>query len=597
MSRTVRGRRTPHPSLTRRRLIAGGAVAGAAGVGLAVLIAGLDGGDGPSEIPLAAVQTPTPASTTPPPARPTTPPPTVAPTATEPLVLEHASIAQLRRALDGRRISVTELVEESLARIDRLDGGDAGLGAVIERNPDALEIARVRDQELAGGALRGPLHGIPVLVKDIFATADSMATTAGSLAMVENRVVQDATVVWRLRQAGAVVLGKTNLTEWSNFQGWVQTSGWSARGGQTRNPYQLDRTTWGSSSGSAAGVAAGYAPLALGSETDGSIVLPAAACSIVGIKPTVGLTSRAGVIPISFSQDSPGPMARTVEDAAYLLSAIAGYDENDPAYGEIGWSAPAARFADFPVHAPGSLDYTTFLDAEGLRGARIGVARNVFPDAAAGAVVEEILGVFAEAGATLVDPADIPTAGELAPGNTEFVVLITEFPYGLERYLATYTPDGPIAGVADVAAFNEINAAIELAYHDQSLMYRAQEVGSIWDAYYQETVQGNLRLARDQGLDAVLDELELDALIAPTCGAPTIISLGGDDYRGSCAQVSAIAGYPIVNVPVGYVDGLPLGISFMGRAFSEPTLLKLAFAFEQAHPVRQAPRFRLGTLE
>jgi amidase len=290
-------------------------------------------------------------------------------------------------------------------------------------------------------------------------------------------------------------------------------------------------------------------------------------------------------------------MARSVEDVAYLMTAIAGYHEDDPAYGEIGWSAPATRFTELPVHAPGGVDYVSFLDADGLRDARIGVARNVFPDAAAGAVVEEALGVFEEAGAVLVDPANIPTAGELAPGNSEFVVLITEFPYGLERYLATYTPDGPIRSVADVAAFNEANAAVELAYHDQSLMYRAQEVGSIWDAYYQETVQGNLRLARDQGLDAVLDELELDALIAPTCGAPTAISLGGDEYRGSCAQVSAIAGYPILNVPVGYVDGLPVGISFMGRAFSEPTLFKLAYAFERAHPVRLAPQFRLGTLE
>ena len=510
--------------------------------------------------------------------------------------IEQVTVSQLRWALDTHHLTVAELISSCITRVEAMDDGSLGLGAVIELNPDAMEIAKTRDRELANGQHRGPLHGIPVLVKDLFATADAMATTAGSLALLDNAVTRDAFVILRLREAGAIILGKTNLTEWSNFQGSVQTSGWSTRGGQTRNPYQLDMSPWGSSSGSAVAVAAGYAPLALGVETDGSLVCPAAAAAIVGLKPTVGLTSRAGVIPISFTQDSPGPMARTVEDAAYLLTAIAGFDPEDPAYGDLGWTAPAARYADVPVHTPGALDYTSFLDPDGLRGARIGVARNVFPDPEAGAIVDVILPLLEAAGAQVIDPAAIPTANTLGPGLTEYAATLTEFPYGLERYLAGFTPGGPMSSLADIIAFNEEHADEALASFDQAVFYQAMEAASVRDASYAETVSANLALARDQGIDAVMDEHQLDALIAPTTGAPTPISPGGDDFPGSCSQVSAIAGYPMLNVPVGYVDGLPVGMSFMGRAFSEPTLLKLGYAFEQAYPVRYPPEYRAGSL-
>lgn len=509
--------------------------------------------------------------------------------------LELASVRDLRQALDARQISAVELVQACLARIATLDPGETGLHAVIEINPRALDAAAVRDRDLARGNHRGPLHGIPVLVKDVFATVDGMANTAGSLALLTNAISREAFVITRLRQAGAIILGKTNLTEWSNFQGAGQTSGWSPRGGQTRNPYQLDHTPWGSSSGSAVAVAAGYVPLAVGVETDGSIVCPASATSTVGLKPTVGLVSRSGVIPISFSMDSPGPMARTVEDAAYLLSAIAGFDPHDPAYGDLAWLFPAARFSSFPVPDPGTLDYTQFLDPDGLRGARIGVARNVFYDDAASVLVEEMLPVLEQAGATIVDPAEIPTAGELASGLTEWTETVVEFPHALEQYLLEFT-NGPLQSLADIVTWNEAHAGEALPRYGQENFYAALESGSIWDQAYQETVAYNQEMARDAGLDAVLDEFELDALIAPTTGAPRPIAEGDDAFPGSCAQVSSLAGYPIISVPVGYVDGLPVGMSFMGRAFSEPVLLRLAYAFEQIYPVRQFPEFRLGTL-
>ncbi|MGH2559981.1 MAG: amidase [Thermomicrobiales bacterium] len=580
-------RTSSHRRLTRRGLVAGALLTGG-------MSAGAIGARRLTD--RSAMRTASPTATSPSVAvSPTAPAATTKPN--DLLALEHATVGQLRRALDARQLSVAELVAWSLARVEAMDGGDRGLGAVIELNPEALEIAATRDRELAREEGRGPLHGVPVLVKDLFATADAMETTAGSLALLDNAVVRDAFVVDRLRAAGAIILGKANLTEWSNFEGSSQTSGWSSRGGQTHNPYRLDRSPWGSSSGSAVAVAAGYVPLALGVETDGSIVAPASATATVGFKPTVGLTSRSGVIPISFTQDSPGPMARTVEDAAYLLTAIAGYDPADPAYGEVGWTAPAALFAEFPVHEPGAVDYTRFLDADGLRGARIGVARDLFYVDDAGALVDEVLPVLEAAGAIIVDPAPMPTVEDLAPGQTEWAVTITEFPYALERYLANYAPNGPMWGIADIVAYNEAHADEALVYFDQAVFYDALEAGSVWDEYYQEMAGNGLALAREQGIDAVMDELELDALIAPTTGAPTAISLGGDDFPGACSQISAIAGYPIINVPVGYVDGLPVGMSFMGRAFSEPTLITLAYAFEQVHPVRRPPEYLAGSAE
>ncbi|MBA2278228.1 MAG: amidase [Chloroflexia bacterium] len=512
--------------------------------------------------------------------------------------IEEASVGILGQALDRRQVSSAELVTEMVARIEamdaELDGGD-GLRALIELNPEAGEIAAALDEELAAGRRRGPLHGIPVLLKDTFATADQMHTTAGSLALVDNRGATDAFVVERLRGAGVIILGKTNLTEWSAFRASRRSSGWSGRGGQTRNPYQRNMSPWGSSSGSAVAVAASYAPLALGVETDGSIICPASGCGIVGFKPTVGLASRSGVVPISFTQDSPGPMARSVEDVALLLTAIAGYDRSDPAYGRTDWSAPASMFEEFPVHNAGAVDYTRYLDPAGAKGARVGICRSLFGmDSDADDIAEESLAALEAAGAVLVDDVSIPSQGELGADGTGYAVLLTEFTYGLDRFLETYLPDGPIQSLADIVEFNEAHPEEEMAYSDQAIFLDALEAGSIQDDTYARIVANNLSLAREQGLDAVMEELELDALVAPSAPVPTTIDLWGDDFAGASTKPTAMAGYPIITVPAGYANGLPVGLSFMGRAFSEPTLLTLASAFEREHPVRIPPEYRNG---
>ena len=521
------------------------------------------------------------------------------PTATVPPFegIEEASVGDLGNALERRQVSAAELVEEMVARIEEMDeelDGEEGLRAIIELNPDAATIAADLDDELARGERRGPLHGIPVLVKDTFATGDEMRTTAGALALEDNPCVADSFVVERLRKAGAIILGKANLTEWSNFRGSSASSGWSGRGGQTRNPYQLSMSPWGSSSGSGVGVAASYAPLALGVETNGSIMTPASACGIVGLKPTVGLVSRRGVVPISFTQDSPGPMARSVEDAALLLSAIAGHDPEDPAYSETDWSAPANAFEEFPVPKVGKVDYTDGLDKDGLKGARIGICRSLWGnDGAADDVAEEALAALEEAGARLVDDVSIPNQGAVGADGAGYRILLTEFVYSIERFLETYLPDGPIQSLADIREFNEANAEEELAYTDQAVFYDAIEALSIDDEFYRETVANNLSLAREQGIDAVMEELELDALVAPSAPVPTEINLYGDDFAGASTGPTASAGYPIITVPAGYVDGLPVGLSFMGQAFTDAALLRYAYAFERAWLVREAPKYRL----
>ena len=520
------------------------------------------------------------------------------PTATVPPFegIEEASVGDLGRALEGRQISAAELVEEMVARVEAMDqelDGEEGLRAIIELNPEAAAIAADLDDELARGESRGPLHGIPVLLKDTFATGDEMRTTAGALALEDNPCVADSFVAERLREAGAIILGKANLTEWSNFRGSPASSGWSGRGGQTRNPYQLTMSPWGSSSGSGVGVAASYAPLALGVETNGSIMTPASACGIVGLKPTVGLVSRRGVVPISFTQDSPGPMARSVEDAALLLSAIAGHDRQDPAYSETDWSAPANAFDKFPVPKVGKVNYTEGLTKDALKGAQIGICRSLWGnDAAADEVAEEALAVLEEAGARLVDDVSIPNQGAVGADGAGYRILLTEFVYGIERFLETYLPDGPIQSLADIREFNEANAEAELAYTDQAVFYDAIEALSIEDDFYRETVANNLVLAREEGIDAVMEELELDALIAPSAPVPTEINLYGDDFAGASTGPTASAGYPILTVPAGYVDGLPVGLSFMGQAFTDAALLRYAYAFEQALPVREAPTYR-----
>lgn len=493
--------------------------------------------------------------------------------------LEEISIAELRDRMDAGRISAREVVELYLRRIDEFDQGGPRVNSVIEVNPDARSIADALDRERHARGPRGPLHGIPILLKDNIDTADRMQTSAGSLALVGAPARQDATVARRLRDAGAILLGKTNLSEWANFRSSRSSSGWSARGGQTRNPYALDRNPCGSSSGSGAAVAANFAAVALATETDGSIVCPANANGVVGIKPTVGLVSRAGVVPISHSQDTVGVHARTVADAVLTLGALAGVDPRDAATQES-----AGKFFG---------DYTQFLDVGGLRGARIGVARAVYfgASAHADAVAEAAIAVMRQAGAVIIDPADIPAARQISAETCELEVLLYEFKADLNAYLATRA-GVPVRTLAELIAFNEAHAEQELRYFGQELFHQAEARGPLTDPAYRAALAQGRRLARQEGIDAVMDQHRLDALVAPTGGPAWPIDLvNGDPHHDACSSPSAIAGYPIIHVPAGFAYGLPVGISFMGRAFSEPTLIRLAYAFEQATRARRPPRF------
>jgi amidase len=502
---------------------------------------------------------------------------------------DEATIGDLQARMESGRLTSRALVRAYLRRIDTIDRsgpGRVGLRSVLEVNPDAEPIAAALDDERRHDGPRGPLHGIPVLVKDNMDSADRLHTSAGSLALAGSRPRRDATVVERLRAAGAVILGKANLSEWSNIRSPHSSSGWSARGGQTRNPYALDRSPSGSSSGSAAAVAANLATAALGTETDGSILCPAAACCVVGIKPTVGLTSRAGVIPISHSQDTAGPICRTVADAATVLGALVGVDARDPATGES-----EGRF---------HTDYRRFLDAGALHGARIGIPREVFYGYSppANQVAEEAIEALRSAGAEVVDPADIPGAREMAgfTGERELEVLLYELKHDLGQYLAE-RDDPRIRSLADVIAFNDAHADRELRHFGQEFFLAAQGKGPLTEPAYLEALAGNRRLAREQGIDKVLEDLGLDALMVPTSTPPwTIDPVNGDHVLGEGSTPAALAGYPATSVPAGYVDGLPVGVTFFGTAWSEPTLIRLAYAFEQATKVRRPPRFQPGGL-
>ena len=493
--------------------------------------------------------------------------------------LEEATIHDLQAAMASGQVTSQQLTEMYIARIAAIDQSGPTLKSVIEVNPDALAIAKGLDEERQTQGIRSPLHGIPILLKDNIATLDKMETTAGSLALVGSRPARDAFVAQKLREAGAVLLGKANLSEWANWRSTSSSSGWSARGGQTRNPYVLDRTACGSSSGSAVAIAANLAAASLGTETDGSIICPATSNGLVGIKPTVGLTSRAGVIPISHSQDTVGPFGRTVTDAAILLGAITGVDEHDTATQES-----VSKFYN---------DYTQFLDVQGLRGARIGVARQTYfgyntkSDAIADAAIE----IMRSLGAEIIDPANIPTSEQLASSDTEMTVLLHEFKADVNTYLATLT-DTPIRSLADLIAFNEAHAAEEMPYFGQELFLRSQETTSLEDAKYLAALADNQRLARQEGIDAVMDEYNLDALVMPSGGPSWCIDLiTGDHTIGGSEQAAALAGYPLVSVPAGFTFDLPIGITFLGRAYSEPTLVKLAYAFEQATKVRKVPHY------
>ncbi|MCP3099540.1 amidase [Myxococcus sp. K15C18031901] len=497
----------------------------------------------------------------------------------KPFELAEVSIVELQAGMAAGQYTAHGLTERYMERIGAMDrAGPLPLCSVIELNPDALAIAAALDAERKEKGARGPLHGIPVLIKDNIATADRMQTTAGSLALVGRVPRRDAFLVERLRAAGAVILGKTNLSEWANFRSTRSTSGWSGRGGQCRNPYALDRTPSGSSSGSGAATAANFCAVSVGTETDGSILSPSAACSLVGLKPTVGLISRSGIIPISHSQDTAGPMARTVADAAALLSVLAGVDPSD--------AATAARKG----HA--STDYTRFLDPEGLRGARIGVLREPFSGyhTATDACITEALALMKARGATLVDPASIATAKQL--DEPEFEILLYEFKAGLEAWLAGLGEQAAPRTLADLIRFNEEHRATEQPFFGQELFMMAQERGPLTDRKYLQAKAASRKLSRDQGIDAVMARHRLDALVAPTMAPPGLIDLiNGDHWLGSSTTPAAVAGYPSLTVPAGYVRGLPVGLSFIGRAWSEPVLLKLAHAFERASGVRRPPAF------
>ena len=487
------------------------------------------------------------------------------------------SVAELQSRMTKGTLTSRTLTAAYLSRIAAVDRSGPTLNSVIETNPDALAIAAERDAERRAGKVRGPLHGIPVLIKDNIDSADRMQTTAGSLALVGKPSPRDAFIVQRLREAGAVLLGKTNLSEWANFRSTRSTSGWSGRGGQTRHPFVLDRNPCGSSSGTGTAISANLAAVGIGTETDGSIICPSSICGLVGIKPTVGLWSRSGIIPISSSQDTAGPMARSVSDAAALLGALTGVDSRDGVTADSAGKSVA--------------DYTTFLNAKSLQGARIGVARNMagfhpMTDAAFERAIESLR----KAGAVIVDPANVPTVGKY--DEAELDVMLYEFKAGVNAYLAERGSTVSVRTMDDVIAFNRANASAEMPYFGQEQMERAQAMGSLDDAKYRDAVATCRRLARDEGLDAIMAQHSLDAIVAPSNGPswPTDL-INGDRYSGGNSSVAAVAGYPSITVPMGFADALPLGLSFIGRAWSEGRLIGLAFAFEQATKARRAPRF------
>lgn len=491
--------------------------------------------------------------------------------------LEEVTIAELHASMKAGRESAVSLTSAYLRRIEEIDRRGPRLNSVIEVNPEALDIARAMDAERYARGPRGPLHGIPVLLKDNIDTHDRMMTTAGSLSLEGSIAAQDSTVARKLREAGAVILGKTNLSEWANFRGGRSISGWSARGGQTHNPYVLDRNPSGSSSGSGAAVAANLCVFAIGTETDGSIVSPSSHCGIVGLKPTLGLISRAGIIPIAHSQDTAGPMTRTVADVAVVLGLLAGFDSRDAA-SEMG----AGK-----THR----DYTQFLNAEGLRGARIGVARKFFgANSRANKVLTAAVETMKQAGAEIIDPADLPTHGKF--GAAEHEVMLYEFKADLNTYLRALGPKVPVHSLEEVIEFNERKRERVLRYFGQETMIAAQKKGPLTEQAYLDALGTAKRLAGKEGIDAVMDEHRLDAIVAPTSGPAGVIDfLYGDRGEGGSSSPAAVAGYPNITVPAGAFMGLPVGISFFGRAWSEPVLLKLAYAFEQKTKARRVPRF------
>jgi amidase len=492
--------------------------------------------------------------------------------------LEEITITDIQAGLRSGRFTVESLTRKYLDRIKELDKTGPAVNAVIELNPDAMAIAKALDREKT---VRGPLHGVPVLIKDNIDTHDRMRTSAGSLALAESIAPRDAFLVERLRAAGAVILGKTNLSEWANFRSTHSVSGWSGRGGQTRLPYALDRNPSGSSSGSGVAVACNMCAVAVGTETDGSVISPSAMNSLVGIKPTLGLVSRSGIVPIAHSQDTAGPMARTVRDAAILLGAMAGVDPLD---------AATKDSAGQPT------DYTQGLDAKGLRGARLGVARKFFGRSEqVDKIVEDALAAMRREGAAIVDPADLPSHGTYREPEND--VLQYEFKADLNTYLAGLDPSVQVRSLASVIAFNEKHRDREMPVFGQEILLQAEQRGPLTDKAYLDAVSNSRRLTREEGIDAVIQQHRVDAIVAPTSGPAWLTDwVHGDRGVPDCTAPAAIAGYPHITVPVGFVHGLPIGISFFGARWSEPVLIRIAYAFEQMAKGRRGPRF-LATVQ
>ena len=499
------------------------------------------------------------------------------PTASSDFLLEETTIDALQAGMQSGKYTARSIVEAYLARIETIDRNGPSLRSVLEVNPDALSIADQLDEERKQGTLRGPLHGIPVMLKDNIDTDDQMETTAGSLALVGSEVPQDAWVTQKLREAGAVILGKTNLSEWANFRSERSSSGWSGRGGQTKNPYVLDRNPCGSSAGSGVAVSANLCAIAIGTETNGSIVCPATTNGIVGIKPTVGLVGRSGIIPISHSQDTAGPMTRTVTDAAIVLGTLTGTDPRDAVTQESSGQAKT--------------DYTQFLNKDGLQGARLGVSRSHMGfHEGVDALIEAAVDLMRKQGATVVDVDPLMAEGAL--GSAGYEVLLYEFKHDLNKYLAALGPDAPAKSLKDLIAFNQQHADQEMPYFQQEIMLKAEAKGDLDSPEYQEALAKVQRLSREEGIDSALKEQQLDAILAPTGGPAWPIDLiTGDHFIGGSSSPAAMAGYPNITVPMGFIHGLPVGISFFAGAYSEPTLIQLAYAYEQATQHRQAPKF------
>ncbi|MCG8699244.1 MAG: amidase, partial [Bacteroidales bacterium] len=484
-------------------------------------------------------------------------------------------VATIQQGYKNGDYTIKDVVSAHLQRIEMIDKNGPKLNSIITVNPDALQIAEVLDKELSQGQFRGPLHGIPVILKDNIDTHDKMATTAGSRALMNSYPLQDSYLVQQLRKAGAVIIAKANLSEWANFRGQMSTSGWSGVGGLTKNPYILPRTPCGSSSGSAVAVSANLAPLAIGTETNGSIVCPSHSSGIVGLKPTVGLISRSGVIPISFTQDTPGPMARTVKDVAICLGAMVGVDSSDT--------------KTIASHGKYHTDYTQFLNIDGLKGKRIGLYKTPLgKNYKVDTLMYRALGLLKKEGVEIVEIEKIIKKNS---NYNSFQMMLYEYKDGLNKYFQSLGPNAPIKNIDELIAFNKADS-IELKYFNQKFLITAAKKGDLNSKEYKKLLALVLKTSREEGIDKVMNEHNLDAIIAPT-GSPAWLTdlTNGDSFKMGSSSPAAHAGYPNITVPMGFIDGLPVGISFFGRAWSEPLLLEIAYAYENKTKHRQPPRF------